>query len=387
MIVVVYQNFMQNLQTVLEEYFKDFHRYPELSGKEFKTTERIRKILSAAGIEILDTTLKTGLVARICGNSAANTKKVIALRADIDAIPVTESTKLAFSSENCGVMHACGHDFHLTSLLGAALLLAKREFSGTVKLIFQPSEEETGGAESVIQSGALDDVKEIYGLHCAPDYKSGVVAICKGGTFAASAVFRIKIIGKGGHAALPHQSKDPIVAAAALINSAQSIVSRNIDPLNNIVLGFSHIEAGHSWNVIPDDAFIEGTMRALSFDVLKTAEARLLEICKGTALSYSVKIDFDCNIDSPPTNNDATLTDFVCETAKKSGFTVVPYIPTMMSEDFGEYQKKIPGVFFNFGIGCDSRLHTSTFVADISLLSSTAKLFTEIAIDSLNRDV
>jgi amidohydrolase len=370
------------LQKVLVAHFRHFHRHPEPSGAEWETTAHIRKILEDAGVEILDAGLETGLVARVRGGGST---KTIAFRADIDALRIAEESGLDCASENPGVMHACGHDFHTAALIGAALETAERreELAGDVKFIFQPSEETAGGALSVIKSGVLDDVGQIYGLHCAPDYPDGAVAVCPGETFAASIEFKITVKGRGGHAALPHKAQDPVAAAAALITLAQTIISRNADPFDPIVLGFSHIEAGTTWNVIPDDALLEGTIRALAEKKATDAAERLGEICTGIEAAHGVRAVLDWWIDAPPTNNDAVLTEFVAEQARKLGLPVVRYVPTMMGEDFGYYQKSIRGVFFNFGVGCPYGLHTPHFVAHTGHLADAAKLFAEIAVESL----
>ncbi|MDR2865375.1 MAG: amidohydrolase [Spirochaetaceae bacterium] len=367
---------------ILEEHFKYLHRHPELSHEERETTAYIRKILTSAGVEILPAELSSGLVARIKGRG----DKVVALRADIDALKITEESGLEYASENPSVMHACGHDFHTTALIGAALLLAgkQREIAGDIKFIFQSAEESTGGAEEVLKSGALDDVDEIYGLHCAPDYQNGLVALCPGETFATSIEFTIRIQGSGGHAALPHKSRDPVVAAAALITLAQTIVSRNSDPFDQLVLGFSRIEAGKTWNIIPDEAYIEGTIRTLAEDKAKSTAERLAEICKGIELTHAVSIELHWWIDAPPTNNDPLLTEFVANTARKLGIPVGTYTPTMMGEDFGFYQKKIRGVFFNFGLGSPYGLHTSQFTAPTDHLPDAAELLAALATDSLS---
>ncbi|MDR3302456.1 MAG: amidohydrolase [Spirochaetaceae bacterium] len=394
-----------SLQARLIGIFQHLHRHPELSGEERETTAHIRSILSAADIEILDSDLATGLVARIKGKGGAppgseasrdplvgqqkiplvGGGKKVALRADIDALKISEESGLGYTSENPGVMHACGHDFHTTALIGAALELQERraEFAGEVLCIFQPSEETVGGALSVLNTGLLDEVDEIYGQHCAPNYPSGAVAVCAGGTFAASIEFKIRIEGRGGHAALPQNALDPIVAAAALITLAQSIVSRNTDPFDQIVLGFSHIQAGSTWNVIPDDAFLEGTIRALAEEKAAGTVARLAEICKGIEITHGVSIAFDWQFDALPTNNDPALTEFVAATATKLGLPVVRYTPTMMGEDFGYYQKQISGVFYNFGVGCPQGLHSPKFIANTEYLAASARLLAEIAVGAL----
>jgi amidohydrolase len=251
---------MEELQNKLTGYFQWFHRHPELSKKEFQTTARIREILLEYEIdEITDTSLSAGLVAVLRGKPGG---KTVALRADIDALPVTETTGLPYASETPGVMHACGHDFHLTALLGAAILLAGgwEKLNGNVYLIFQSAEESAEsvtGARELLATGALDTVNEIYGLHTAPALEPGIVAVGPGALYAAVALFHILIKGKSGHAAMPHLAADPIPALASVISQAQTIVSRGTDPFEAVALSITHVEAGTAWNVIPGEAMLE----------------------------------------------------------------------------------------------------------------------------------
>jgi amidohydrolase len=374
----------EELRSTLVDHFQWLHRHPELSRVEYNTTAYIGGVLEKAGIEILKTGLKTGLAARIKGGKEG---RVIALRADIDALPVIEETGLEYASENHGVMHACGHDFHTAALIGAALLLkkAEEEISGEVLFVFQPAEEVSGGAAGVIETGVLDDVDEIYGLHAAAEYESGVVALKEGGTFAAVAAFKINIAGKGGHAALPHQCYDPVVAACALITLAQTVVSRNSDPFDQVVLSFTHIEAGKTWNVIPAEAFIEGTIRTLSSVKAHEIAARLKEISHSIEISHQVKVSIDWWMDTPATNNDADLTSFIAKLAKKMNYTVKAYTPTMAGEDFALYQEKIRGVFFNFGVDSPHGLHHPQFIARASP-DDAARLLAALAFERGKRD-
>ncbi|MDR2069067.1 MAG: amidohydrolase, partial [Spirochaetaceae bacterium] len=234
------------LQSTLEDYFTWFHRHPELGFEEHKTTARIRELLLQAGVEILDTPLKTGLIARIRGRPGG---PVTALRADIDALPIDEATGLDYASEHPGCMHACGHDFHLTALLGAAILLRDEAeaLAGTVKLVFQPAEEGAGGAQVVLDTGGLDDAEEIYGLHVTAGLAPGLIALSPGATYAAVGSFRVLVKGQGGHAAEPHHCKDPVVAAAQIINHAQTIISRGMSPFEPAVLSITRVRAGTTW--------------------------------------------------------------------------------------------------------------------------------------------
>jgi amidohydrolase len=371
------------LQNTLERHFKWFHQHPEPSNGEKETTARIRSILDEAGIEIGNFDLKTGLVA-LAGKS---TGPVVALRSDIDALPVCEATGLDYASKNTGFMHACGHDFHLSALLGAALLLneEKGSLAGRVKLIFQPAEEGGGGAQQVIDSGALKDAVEIYGLHTASELDVGVIGLCAGATHAAVGAFKIRIKGKGGHGAAPHKSRDPIVAAAQLINAAQSIVSRNTNPFEQSVLSITHIESGNTWNVIPEEALLEGTFRSFANQQLEKTAKRLEQVCKGIGEASSVEIDFSWTMYTSATNNDPVLTEFVRETAKSLGLRVAPLTPSMGGEDFALYQKTISGVFWTIGVNSPQGAHHPGFIADPAPLSTASVLLAELARKSLTR--
>ncbi|SHI22253.1 amidohydrolase [Sporobacter termitidis DSM 10068] len=371
------------LQELLLTHFQWFHRHPELGNTERQTTARIREILAAAGVEILDTGLSTGLVAIVRGKGGP----VVALRADIDALPVTEASGLDYASENIGCMHACGHDFHLTALLGAALLLQEQKdaLDGSVKLIFQPAEELIGGARQVLDSGALDDVREIYGLHVASEVPAGTIAVSAGATHAAVGGFQITVRGKGGHAAAPHECVDPIVAAAQLVGAAQTIVSRNTDPFDKAVLSVTSVHSGNTWNVIPPDARLEGTIRALGTEQYKSIAGRFGQLCRGVALATGTEIDYTWHLGAPATNNDPALTRFAAETAEGLKLTVVPDVPGMGGEDFALYQERIPGVFWRIGVGSPQAVHHPAFVADPAPLHTAATLLAALGKAALKR--
>lgn len=378
------QHTPEHFQTQLQEYYRWFHRNPELSLHEFQTTERIAQILSQFDIEILDTGLKTGLVAIVRG---AHPGKTVALRGDIDALPVTEASGLDFSSINTGVMHACGHDFHATALLGAALLLQQNQahLQGAVKLIFQPAEEHSSGAHLVLKSGVLDDVSEIYGLHVMPMMPTGSVALRAGTNHAAVGWFEVKINGRGGHAAMPHTCTDPIVAMGQLIGALQTVVSRNVNPFDNAVVSVTHVNAGSTWNVIPPDAFLEGTFRVFSNELADMVSRRIEQICAGVAESSDTQISLNWKVVTPATQNDPALVEYATKTADRLGIQTADDLPTMTGEDFAEYQRTIPGVFVHFGVGGALPLHHCAFLADTEQLTTAARYLAALAQDSLSR--
>ena len=243
-------------------FFKDLHAHPEVSGSEFRTTAKLREALEAAGVRILPSGLQTGFVAEVGGQRPG---RVIGLRCDIDALPVSEESGLPYASQTGGVMHACGHDFHAAALLGAALLLKEREaeLAGTVRLVFQPAEEYGNGAQAVIATGLTADVQEFYALHTYPPFPAGTLGIKEGPVMAAPDAFHIRIRGRGCHGAQPHKGISPVPAAAALTLALQSTTGLVVDPFSPAVVTVTHLSAGNTWNVIPESALVEGTVRTL----------------------------------------------------------------------------------------------------------------------------
>jgi amidohydrolase len=376
-----------SLQATLEGHFRWFHMHPELSMEERGTSLKIKEVLSGAGVETLDLGLDTGVLACVRGGAGCGKELTVALRADIDALPIKEESGLPYASLNDGKMHACGHDFHITSLLGAAMLLRERQSSlpGTVKLIFQPAEEGGCGAQKVIDTGMLDDAREIYGLHVADDLNPGEVAVCAGADHAAVSRFSVLASGSGGHAAEPHHCVDPIVALAQFINAAQCVVARNVDPFDRAVLSITQIHSGTTWNVIPDDAFAEGTIRTLDPKTRDRALKRLREICEGVSLSSGAHLKVDIENPSPATDNDPELVEIVADTARELGMPVVPIVPSMGGEDFSMYQQRMRGVFFSVGVGSPRPLHNSGFIANPAPLAAAAALMATLAEKALRR--
>lgn len=351
-------------------FFKDLHQHPELSGLEFRTSAQIRKQLEAHQIRILDLPLETGLVAQI-----GEGQPVLALRSDIDALPIEESSQLDYSSLEPGRMHACGHDFHASTLLTAALLLKEHEASiqGSVKLIFQPAEEISRGAEMILATGVLDDVERIYGIHAAPDLARGQLGITEGAVTAAVDRFAIRLIGQGAHAATPHLGIDPVVAAAQLVNSAQTIVSRRVNPFNSAVISFTHIEAGQTWNIIPESAFLEGTVRSHAAADRALIENRLRALTEASAMAHELEAHFDWEAGPPATVNHAVATQHAIEIGKALNFDVQLPTASMIGEDFAYYAERIPACFIMVGTGLSQPLHNPTFAVDPEAIQPTAE--------------
>lgn len=372
----------EQFQKKLETEFQWFHRHPELSYEEYETTRRIRHLLEENKTEILSLPLDTGLVAVIRGDKPG---PAVALRSDIDALPVEEESGLAWESEEKGKMHACGHDFHIAALYGAALLLEQRKhkLQGTVKLIFQPAEESSLGALKVIQSGALDDVDAIFGIHSSSGFPVGTVGIRKGSVTAAVDRFEITIQGFGTHAAHPHEGKDPIVAASALVGTLQTIVSRNMDPFSEALLSVTHISAGNTWNVIPESAFLEGTVRTLRSGDRKKIEARLKEAAEYTAKAYGMEAKVRWIAGPPATDNDVEWTEFAEKSARKTGLKVEPALPSLGGEDFAFYQEKVRGVFVQVGTGETYPNHHPKFRVNPAALGGAAEYLSVLGTDAL----
>ncbi|MFC4652501.1 amidohydrolase [Lactococcus nasutitermitis] len=322
------------------------HQHPELSEQEVETTKFLLEKLKSWGVEILDSNLKTGIVAKI-----GQGKPVIALRADIDALPVKEETGLDFASKNIGVMHACGHDLHMTSLLGAAKILKEREneLRGTIKLIFQPSEEHGTGAKMVLESGTVDDVQAFLGYHNIPTLGTSVIGLREKGVMAAVEQFYVRITGVGSHAAYPHEGIDSILALSGIVQNLQSIVSRNVPPLEAAVVSVTHIEAGNTWNVLPNSAIFEGTIRTFDDEVRKMTKERFIEIVEASAKVYGVKIEIEWIMGSDLTYNDPELTEVLSAMVQKNFDKVTLPEPSSAGEDFASYRKQAPSVFAFIG--------------------------------------
>lgn len=360
-------------------FFKDLHRHPELGLKEERTTAKVREALEGAGIEIHPSGLDTGLIAVIRGSKPG---RVIGLRADMDALPVQEETGLPYASCVSGVMHACGHDFHTACMVGAALEIKKREkeLCGTVKIVFQPGEEISAGGKVVARQEILQDAEEFYAGHTYPDFPVGTLGIKPGPVMAAPDAFTIRIHGKGAHAGDPHQGIDPIPAAAALVLSAQSIVSRSKDAFEPAVLSFAHVQAGTTWNIIPEEALLEGTLRTLNMDLRRDMQERLGAMAQSVARAYGCTADIQWMIGPAPVINDPALCEKAQAIARDLGLTAEPQNNTMIGEDFSEYLKICPGAFIRVGTGGGWANHHPKFTADERALAPAAHFFAELAL-------
>ena len=307
--------------------------------------------------------------------------QVVAVRADIDALPIQEETGLPFASRVPGVMHACGHDFHTAAVIGAALLLKEREseLSGTVRFLFQPAEEKATGARKVIQSGALAGVSAVVGLHNKPDLPVGTVGIKGGPLMAAADGFVVEVEGYGTHAAVPEAGIDPIVAAAHIVTALQSIVSRNVSPLQSAVISVTKLHSGTSWNIISDRAVLDGTVRTFDEEVRARVLKRFEQVVEGVAAALGAKASVRWVEGPPPVINDDGLALLGREAAAAAGLQAVEPLPSPAGEDFAFYQKEVPGLFAFLGTSGPREWHHPEFDADERALPLAAGFLAELA--------
>jgi amidohydrolase len=360
---------------------RDLHEHPELGMEEVRTSAIVAKLLNKWGVTTHTGIGKTGVVGILKGKGAGRT---IGLRADMDALPILEQTNLPFSSKNPGIMHACGHDAHTTMLLGAARYLAEtQQFDGTAVFIFQPAEEGLGGARAMLADSLFDrfPCDEIYGMHNTPNGKPGSVGVKLGDAMAGADFFDIIINASGSHAAMPHQSIDPIVIGASLVQQLQTIVSRNVPPTSPVVLSVTQMHAGAAYNVIPSQCTISGTMRYFDIELANTVRQRIKDLCKGIAISYGVDIDvslreiFDVLVNDEPLSH--VLLDVAAEVVGQDKISITPDVVTG-SEDFADMLRVIPGAYCTVGHGGTLPLHNDGFILDESILPVGASIYARL---------
>lgn len=363
----------------LVEIRRHLHRHPELSNEEYETTEYIISLLKQAGVRIVDYGLKTGVIAEIGGLQGG---PVIALRADIDALPIQEDTGLPYASQVPGRMHACGHDFHTAALLGAVYQLKEQEDSlkGTIRFLFQPAEEKAKGAQQIIAAGGLEDVRAVIGMHNKPDLPVGTIGIKEGPLMAAADGFIAEVRGFGTHAAVPEAGIDPIVAASHIVTALQSIVSRNVSSLNSAVISVTQIHSGNSWNIIPETAVLEGTIRSFDEAVRGRVLKRFEEVVTGVAAALGAEASVRWIGGPPPVINDVLLARLGEETAADLGYTSVQPVPSPAGEDFAFYQQAVPGLFVFTGTAGSREWHHPEFDLDEAALPVGAGFFSSLAV-------
>ncbi|MCB1384539.1 MAG: amidohydrolase [Nitratireductor sp.] len=359
-------NRMAELHDEITAWRRAYHANPELLFDVYETAADVAAKLQAFGCDEVVTGLgRTGVVGIIRGNRPG--KRVIGLRADMDALPIEEVTGLPHASKNPGKMHACGHDGHTAMLLGAARYLAEtRNFAGTVAVIFQPAEEGGGGGEVMVREGLMErfGIEEIYGLHNLPGLAVGQFAICDGAIMASTDEFTITIRGKGSHAAMPHLSIDPIVTGAQLVNALQTIVSRNLDPLEGLVVSITQFHAGNTYNVIPETAMINGTIRSLNPATRKLGEERLRAMVEMITRLNGATYDLDFRIGYPVTVNETGAVGRALEAARRvAGEAAVNANarPMLGGEDFAYMLEARPGAHIFMGNGDSAVLYRPTY--------------------------
>ena len=383
-----------DLQAIAKEYNaylieqrRWFHRHPEIAEKEYLTSAHVKEELTKYGISWVPCGLETGILVTIQG---AKPGKTILMRADMDALPVTEETGLPYASENPGFMHACGHDCHTATLLTVARILQdhKDQLCGTVKLAFQPAEEIGTGAPSMMNAGALEGVDSAFAVHIMSMIPSGQVSINCGPQMAGVDKFIILIEGKGGHASSPHECIDPVVCLGAMINNLQTIVSRQCSPMDSAVLTIGKVESGTLWNIIPDTATLSGTTRYFTRQLYWEFPEMMERVVTSTAETYRCKAKLDYIRMIPPTINDASFAELVRSSAGKvvSNRNVVNIGPIAIGEDFGLFLEKVPGALALVGVGNEScgavwPQHSAKYTVDEDALMDSVMLYVQVALD------
>ncbi|WP_053366803.1 M20 metallopeptidase family protein [Bacillus sp. FJAT-27245] len=376
----------------LVEMRRQLHMYPELSNKEFKTTRQIKKWLEESGIKTIPLTMPTGTAAEIKGRDAGG--PTVAIRADIDALPIQEESDLPFRSKVDGVSHMCGHDVHTAIALGAAVILQEMadELPVNVRILFQPAEEAEGGAEGMIKEGLLKGVNSIIGLHNSPELPTGTVGVKEGFLMASVDDFWITIKGKGGHAALPEKTIDPIVIGSAIVGQLQTIASRTISAKESAVVTIGSFQAGATNNVIPDTAMLKGTVRTSNEQVRRKIAETFKRVVTNTASALGGDVEIDYQFLLPAVFNDAGVTAIVrevSETIVGKEKTVVAE-PTMGGEDFSFYQQEVPGCYVWLGSGNEAKgikemWHHPKFMVDEEAMKIGVQLMVQSAIRLLEK--
>ena len=390
---------MTKIKELAEKYYdysvkmrREFHRHPEPSKEEKRTSRRVIEELEKLGLKA-ERAARTGVVAEIKGEKDSDINKTIALRADMDALEIKEENDIEYKSENEGLMHGCGHDGHTAGLLTAAKILndLKDEFSGTVKLIFQPGEEIGYGAKTMVEEDVVEDVDGIFGLHLWNNLEKGKISLESGPRMAAVNQFKIQIKGSGGHGSMPHQAVDPLMAGAAVVMNLQTVVSRELDPMEPSVLSVDIFNSGSKCNVIPDKAYLEGTTRCFRRETNQNLEGIIRRISKETAASYRAEAELEYFKLTLPLINDEKMSQLGKKSAAKivNKEDVVALEKTTGGEDFSFFAAEVPAVFAFVGSrneekGIDAPHHHPKFNIDEDALKTASGLYAQFAVDFLN---
>ena len=372
---------------------RHFHENPELGFEEFRTSAHIADLMEGLGLEVRRNVAQTGVVALLRGGKPG---KTVAIRADIDALPVQELNDVPYKSKTPGKMHACGHDVHITAAIGAAMLLAqhRESLAGNVKFLFQPAEEGPGGAEPMIQDGALENprVDAIIGGHVWGSLDSGVVEVLPGPIMASADIIRLTIHGKGGHAAHPHTSIDPIVIGSEIVSALQKIVSRQTDPTEAAVISICLFRAGDTFNVIPNSAYLEGTVRTLNNTLRQEIPKKIESVIRGITEPYGATYELDYYFGYPVTVNDPGITESVRQSAAKilgAENVRTAARASMGAEDFAYFLLAVPGTYIRIGVrnaakGITHDIHHPQFDIDEDILASLPAIYAQAALDLLS---
>ena len=367
---------------------REIHREPELGFDTRKTAEKVLAALDGLPLDVQTGVAENGLVATLKGGGEGPT---VALRADMDALPIYEETGLPFASETDGKMHACGHDGHTSMLVGAARALCedhlRERLNGTVKFVFQPAEEGGGGGQVMVEKGVADGVDSIFALHLWPGLEFGKAATKAGPIMAAADAFEMKIKGKGGHGAMPHMTVDAVAIAAQVVTVLQTVVAREVNPVEPAVLTVGEIEAGTAFNIIPETARLGGTVRTVDADLRQRMPERIEELARGVARGMRGDAELNYRFSYPVTRNDAGAAGLALNVAKElfgEDRAVEVEHPSMGGEDFAFFLEELPGAYIWLGVGDVSGLHTPRFAFDEEILPQGAALLAALALESLS---
>ena len=374
------RNRLAEMQPEIAEWRRDLHRHPEILFETHRTSKTVADKLRAFGCdEVVEGIGRTGVVGIIEGKSRGRT---VGLRADMDALPITEATGAEWASQNDGAMHACGHDGHTAMLLGAAKYLAEtRNFSGRVAVIFQPAEEGGGGGDEMVKDGMMErfDVEEVYGMHNWPGRPVGSFAIRPGAFFAAADQFEITVEGKGGHAAKPQEAVDSVVVAAQFVSAVQTIASRSADPVKQVVVSVTSIESSSkAHNVIPQRVQLRGTVRTLDADVRDLAERRLSEIAAGIGATWGARIDVTYHRGYPVMVNHEAETEHMRDAARAVAGDVEDAPLVMGGEDFAYMLEARPGAYILVGNGDTAPVHHPEYDFDDEAIPAGSSFWVEL---------
>ena len=370
----------------LIEVRRAIHSHPELGFEEVETSRLVSEWLERFGLEVKKDIAKTGVVGLLRGGAPG---KTVAIRADMDALPMDEATGVPYASKVKGKMHACGHDAHVTILLGVARFFSsiRDKVKGNIKWIFQPGEEGFGGGRLMVEAGVLEDprVDAIFAAHVFPFLSTGQVGISEGKAMASSDKFSLRIIGKGGHGAYPHVTRDPILAAGHVITQVQSIVSRNVNPLDSAVVSFGAVHGGRAYNVIPDEVELNGTVRSLNPEVREQLRSSIEQIARGVVTSLGLDYHYEFEYGYPVLINDSRMSGLVVSTCSraigKENVVILP--PSMGAEDFAYFLEKCPGAMFRLGVrneekGLTQPHHNTLFNIDEEVLPFGVEVFVRV---------